>query len=281
MNWRIAIRHNTGYRYQTDVESSYNEARLTPLTTPGQLTLDTNLDVHPVASVLRYWDYWGTLVHAFDVHVPHTELVVTASSVVETSDGAEPEGAGAGWSDLARHEVADRYAELLAPTAYVPRSGVLAETARELAAARAPREACDAAVGWVRDRLRYEKGSTDVATSATDALAKGGGVCQDFAHVTLAVLRAMGVPARYVSGYLYPTQTAAIGETVAGESHAWVEAWVGDWLPLEPTSGSAVGARHVIVGRGRDYADVAPLKGIYHGGPCEALGVTVELTRQA
>ena len=93
------------------------------------------------------------------------------------------------------------------------------------------------------------------------------------------MLRAAGIPARYASGYLYPDELGGVvGEMHQGESHAWLEAWVGDWHPLDPTSGSAVAERHVLVARGRDYTDVAPLKGVYHGGPGHALDVAVELT---
>jgi transglutaminase-like putative cysteine protease len=106
-------------------------------------------------------------------------------------------------------------------------------------------------------------------------------VCQDFTHVALALLRARGIPARYVSGYLHPSSTAQPGQAVAGQSHAWVEAWVGDWVPFDPTNGGPVGERHVVVGRARDYADLAPLNGIFHGGPAKSLGVRVELTRLA
>jgi transglutaminase-like putative cysteine protease len=135
-----------------------------------------------------------------------------------------------------------------------------------------------ARVEWVRGRLRYEQGATTVSSSAADALAEGRGVCQDFAHLALALLRSAGIPARYVSGYLYPNEDGGAGE-VQGQSHAWIEAWVGDWAPFDPTSGTTPGERHVVVARGRDYADVAPLKGIYHGGPSDALHVVVALTR--
>jgi transglutaminase-like putative cysteine protease len=91
----------------------------------------------------------------------------------------------------------------------------------------------------------------------------------------------LGIPARYVSGYLYPAIDSAVGVEVAGESHAWLEAWVGDWVAFDPTNGSAVGERHVVVARGRDYADVPPLKGVYHGAPSEFLAVSVGLTRLA
>ena len=107
-------------------------------------------------------------------------------------------------------------------------------------------------------------------------------MCQDYAHLGIAVLRAAGIPARYASGYLYPDELGGVvGEMHQGESHAWLEAWVGDWHPLDPTSGSPVAERHVLVARGRDYSDVAPLKGVYHGGPSHSLDVAVELTRVA
>src|SRR5581483_704123 len=109
------------------------------------------------------------------------------------------------------------------------------------------------------------------------------GVCQDFAHLTLALLRAMGLPARYCSGYVHPNGSgdARLGETVEGESHAWIDVWTGEWQGFDPTAGIPVGAHHVLVARGRDYADVPPIKGIFHGGPTARLDVTVSLTRLA
>ena len=95
------------------------------------------------------------------------------------------------------------------------------------------------------------------------------------------MLRSVGIPARYVSGYLYPRVDAAIGDTVAGQSHAWVEWWTGEWTGFDPTNGSSVDKGHVLVARGRDYGDVTPLKGVYHGAPSTELGVTVEITRLA
>lgn len=280
MTWRIEITHRSGYRYSGEVTSSYNEARITPLSTDRQMVLDAAVEVTPRASVYRYWDYWGTLVDAFEVHEAHTELAVTGSSVVETSPPIESPGA-IGWDLLTRPEVSDEFAELLAPTPYATINDELIDAAGSLKAGHDPLQACHATVEWARSRLRYQAGATTASTPGAEALAQGGGVCQDFAHVTLALLRIMGIPGRYTSGYLHPAREAGIGETVTGQSHAWVEAWVGDWVPLDPTNGEPVGERHVVVGRARDYADVSPLKGIYHGGPAEALKVTVELTRRA
>ena len=108
--------------------------------------------------------------------------------------------------------------------------------------------------------MRYTPGITTVQTTASEAWAQAAGVCQDFTHVTLSLLRAVGIPARYVSGYLY-TGSGEVGETVIGESHAWVEVWDGRWHGLDPTNGRVVGEGHVVVARGRDYADVSPLRG--------------------
>jgi transglutaminase-like putative cysteine protease len=109
-------------------------------------------------------------------------------------------------------------------------------------------------------------------------------VCQDFAHLTLAMLRAVGIPARYVSGYVHPSADAEIDVTVAGQSHAWLEAWLDGWRAVDPTSAQEVGVRHVLVARGRDYADVAPLRGLYHGGTSssgasQSVAVSVDITR--
>ncbi|HEX3623453.1 MAG TPA: transglutaminase family protein [Acidimicrobiales bacterium] len=282
MTWRIGIRHVTTHEYERPVTSSYNEARITPISSDRQLALESTVDVSPPAAVYRYWDWWGTLVHSFDLHVAHEELVITGSSVVETSAPVAPPATPVTWADLAEPGFRDQYAELLSPSRYVPLDddGVAAAAA-ELDPGLDPLAACDDIVATVRSHLRYERGSTTVSTTSSDALRIGAGVCQDFTHVALALLRSRGIPARYVSGYLHPSATAEPGRPVAGQSHAWVEAWVGDWVSLDPTNGGPVGERHVVVGRARDYADLAPLNGIFHGGPAKSLGVHVELTRLA
>jgi transglutaminase-like putative cysteine protease len=120
-----------------------------------------------------------------------------------------------------------------------------------------------------------------VQTSAQEAWDQGTGVCQDIAHLTVALLRQVGLPARYVSGYLHPRPDARPGDEVAGQSHAWVEYWIGEWQACDPTNRAAVAERHVVVAAGRDYADVAPLKGIYNGPPGSTQDVAVSFTRLA
>jgi len=130
--------------------------------------------------------------------------------------------------------------------------------------------------------MTYQTGATGVHTAAADAWAAGSGVCQDYAHLALGALRGMGIPARYVSGYLHPRADAEIGETLAGESHAWVEWWQGGWVGFDPTNDTPATDRHVVVARARDYRDVPPIRGLLAGpAGTSTLTVTVETTRLA
>ncbi len=279
---RHAVTHTTTYRYDAPVTSSYNEARMRPRSDRHQTVLSWSLDVTPAARVVNHIDYWGSNVHHFDVQVPHTELSVVAKAMVET--GVTAAGPGeATWEDLGSEAIRDRFFEMLVPTPVV---GLADDAVRSAAddirrTADTPAAAAEAAVGFVHDRLGYEQGFTGVTTTASEVLAAGRGVCQDFAHLSLALLRAIGIPAWYVSGYLHPHDDPAIGEAAVGESHAWVAAWTGAVWPLDPTSLAAVADRHVRVAAARDYHDVPPFRGVYAGGGSQELDVVVEVTRQA
>ena len=278
--WRMRVVHATGYAYPAPVTASYNEARLTPRSDSRQNVIVNRVETAPATRSYRYVDYWGTAVTAFDLHAPHIELEVTSSSVVET-DKAEPPAANASWVDLQSGKVLDRYHEVLMPTGYTPDSKRLTRVARHLARGRDPHEAVLAAVDWVRTELQYVPGTTGVHSSGLDALREGKGVCQDFAHLSLILLRSMGIPARYVSGYLYPKADAEIGEAIQGESHAWFQAWTGSWWHYDPTNDTEINEQYISVGSGRSYADVTPLKGIYLGQGSSDLDVVVEMTRVA
>ena len=280
MKWRLRVVHTTGYRYATPVTQSYNEARLTPRSDDRQNLMVARLETVPATRAYKYVDYWGTEVNSFDLHTPHTELKVVAASVVETTEEPPP-AVDATWAQVRSAESLDRYAEYLEWTTYVPKNRELAAVARSLRKGLTPQETVLAVSKWVHGKLKYQRGTTGVHSSAIDAWQAGEGVCQDYAHLTLAMLRAVGVPARYVSGYLHTEPDAAVGETVVGESHAWVEAWTGDWRGFDPTNDLPIGHRHVWVATGRDYADVSPLKGIYSGGAATAIEVTVDMTRLA
>lgn len=278
--WRLRVVHTTGYAYQSPVTASYNEARLTPRSDSRQNVILNRVETIPATRSHRYIDYWGTAVTAFDLHAPHTDLTVTSSSVVET-ERPEPPATEVGWSDLRSEAVIDRFDELLRPTAHTPTNKRLASVAKKIARTRDPAEAVVAVAKWVRDELDYLPGTTGVHSSGLDALNEGRGVCQDFVHLSLILLRSMGIPGRYVSGYLHPKRHAVVGDAVDGRSHAWIQAWTGDWWNYDPTNDTPITEQYVSVGAGRDYTDVSPLKGIYSGQGATDLDVIVEVTRLA
>ncbi|MBY6676157.1 MULTISPECIES: transglutaminase family protein [unclassified Rhodococcus (in: high G+C Gram-positive bacteria)] len=276
----MRVVHTTGYNYDAPVTSSYNEARLTPRSDTRQNVILNRVETDPATRSYRYTDYWGTAVTAFDLHAPHTSLEVAGSSVVETDAFVPPEET-LDWEDLAADPVVDRFNELLGHSTYVPRNRQLTSVAKKLAKDLGPYDAVVAVCDWVNQEMSYVPGTTGVHTSAVEAWAEKKGVCQDYAHLTLVLLRSIGIPARYVSGYLHPNAEAVVGDSVEGQSHAWIEAWTGSWWGYDPTNGVPVNEQHVSVGIGRDYADVPPLKGIFSGGGSTELDVVVEITRLA
>jgi transglutaminase-like putative cysteine protease len=278
--WRMRVVHATGYAYKSPVTASYNEARLTPRSDSRQNVILNRVETVPATRSYRYVDYWGTAVTAFDLHAPHTELEVTSSSVVET-DTPEPPTKKVSWEDLVSAAVIDRFDEVLSPTEYAPRSKRIQAVGRRIAKYNAPEEAVIAAAQWAHSELEYVPGTTGVHSSGLDAHREGKGVCQDFAHLSLIVLRSMGIPSRYVSGYLHPNHQAVVGETIDGQSHAWIQAWTGSWWNYDPTNDTAINEQYISVGVGRDYSDVSPLKGIYSGEGSTDLDVVVEITRLA
>jgi transglutaminase-like putative cysteine protease len=274
--WRLSIEHTTTYRYSTHVRASFNEVRAVPQSNRRQTALETRVITTPAAPLYRYRDYWGTHVLAFDVAGAHDLLQVRAMALVETRAPVEPPRAD--WEALAAAR--PRFVELSSPSLYTAWDEELALVAGGLWRPD-PVETVEAVTGWVHDALEYAPGTTGVQTSAMEAWRTSRGVCQDFTHLSLAMLRSLGVPARYVSGYLHPHEEATLGEEALGESHAWIEAWTGDWWGIDPTNAVPAGLRHVVVAQGRDYADVPPVKGIYAGTAEDDMSVEVRVTRVA
>lgn len=279
---RLRIRHVTGFHYQGEATASYNEARMLPVTGDGQLVLYSNLEIDPISSTHGYVDYWGTRVSSFEILTPHSELSLTATSLVEVR-ARERVAPGIGWDELG-HETsrATEYVEQLAQTPRTRPPEEVVELARAIVEEHEdPSEAARAVCTAIGERIEYMPGVTGVHTTAAEAWEHRKGVCQDITHLALGALRSAGIAARYVSGYLHPHPDAEIGVTVAGESHAWVEWFDGQWQGFDPTNRIEIGDRHVIVGRGRDYTDVPPLRGVYAGPSSSRLFVTVEITREA
>ena len=279
---RLRIEHTTGFRYPTDATASYNEARMMPITTDSQFVLTSSLDIQPNTSVNQYVDYFGTRVASFDVLSPHCELNITARSLVEVRERPleHPELT---WDELAQD--AERSVDTVEKLVQTHRTDPH-EDVRVLARTIAdkydnPSEAAHAICVAVGDAVEYMSGVTGVLTTAAEAWEARKGVCQDMAHISIGALRSVGIPARYVSGYLHPKPNAEVGEPVKGESHAWVEWYANGWRGFDPTNNIEIGDRHVLVGRGRDYNDVPPLRGVFAGPSKSQLFVTVMITREA
>jgi transglutaminase-like putative cysteine protease len=281
MGWRVRVVHTTEVSYTEPVRASFNEVRMTPLTLPSQVVLESKVSAGSGVPVWTYADYWGTFVSAFDITEPHQAMTIRAQATVETGQSLGDQPPLLSWEDIRAQAPGGRLLEFLLSTPLTTVTPVVAGTVLDAVHGAGPVEAAEQIAAGVRTQVAYMAGSTGVRTNAQEAWDQGQGVCQDMAHVTVALLRAAGLPARYVSGYLHADPEAKPGETVVGESHAWVEYWAGSWLPLDPTSGAAVRERHVVVARGRDYGDIPPVRGIYHGAPASAAKVTVEVTRVA
>lgn len=277
---RLRIKHVTKVSYAQPAASSHNEVRMTPLTLPAQTTLDARVTVNPTTPTWSYWDYWGTQVTGFDLMDPHGQVTITASSLVETSR-PEPLPAPPTWAEVAERVAGSRLLEFATPTGRTTVPPKLVKKARKAAAGLDPHETAVAVSALVADRVSYLPGATSVNTSPAEAWEQGAGVCQDITHLTVALLRGAGLPARYVSGYLHPEREAELHRPVAGESHAWIEYWAGDWCGYDPTNRVRADESHVVVARGRDYDDVTPHKGIYRGVAGGSPQVTVEFTRVA
>jgi transglutaminase-like putative cysteine protease len=257
----LHVEHTTEFAYDAPVTEAFTELRMKPMNAGGQRCSSFRLALHPIGSRLHeYGDHFGNEVLHFNLLEPHEQLRVTASSDVFTPSA---------FDDGARElSLVDQH-DYLMETAYTAQTGAI----RVFASSARGYEALMAAI---QDRLIYERGATDVTSTADEVLQLGRGVCQDFAHLFIAASRSQGVPARYVSGYLYDADLD--GQSTA--SHAWVDVWSDErgWVSLDPTHGREQTDSYVRVAVGRDYADVPPTRGVYSGGASETLDVAVTLT---
>ncbi len=232
---------------------------------------------HTVAN--EYLDYFGSRVAMFEILEPHQELTITSTFTVETASEPLIEPMS-DWEQISAASV--NSLELTDALATSKRTTVpkdVARIARQLAKGLSPHHAAMAICRYVHENLKYVPGITGVHSVAADAWEAKVGVCQDFSHIVIGALRELGIPARYVSGYLYPPKEPKFGIKVSGESHAWVEWWAGSWFSFDPTNDIEVGQRHIFVARGRDYDDVAPLRGVFAGSLESELFVKVDLTQ--
>lgn len=306
---RLRVHHTTRYTYPTAATDSHNEVRLMPLTDGDQTCLDFRLTTTPPAAIGAFDTPWGR-VHFFNIRQPQNEMVITADMLVVTNRHdpfAELDLVGDNWEFYHREAIRQRYIEYTLPTSRVP---LHEETDRIAQSAR--RQSNDNAASFLITLTRllhraytYAPGATNVNTTLHQVLEEKRGVCQDFAHLMLSVCRRQGIPARYVSGYLYTgedrvteehggsrvvvegdgrgTGMAETGEgrerpLVSGDaSHAWVECLLPNetWCGFDPTNNLLSNDHYIKIHVGRDYGDVPPVRGVYHGPFAHSLDVSV------
>lgn len=278
---RYRVKHRTGFSYPGGATASYNEVRMLPARDDSQVVFSSKLEIKPHPASHEYLDYFGTRVVVFEVLEPHLSLEITSQSTVEVRE-IDHVAHSISWDQLAQAvqtnlELTD--AVLQTPRTLIPAD--LSRYAKTVASQSDVTQTAQAIFNHIHTKMKYQTGSTAVHSVAAEAWSKKSGVCQDFAHLALGALRAAGIPARYVSGYLHPKANPELEIAVVGESHAWVEWWCGSWQAADPTNAVPVGQRHIVVGRGRDYDDVPPLRGVYAGTSGSELFVSVEITREA
>lgn len=279
---RYTVYHLTHFRYDAPVSESVMEVRMQPRTESVQRCLRFELSTTPRARVFAYQDPEGNVVHHFDVPARHRELTVVAESVVEfVSDITIPPCCDmAAWDVLDERATRERFFEFLEPSHFAKPTEALAAFGRELGLSRQvdPLSLVRRLKHQVYDAFEYSPKSTRVDSPIDEALAARRGVCQDFAHVMIALVRGMGIPCRYVSGYLFHSQDGGERST-DGASHAWVEAWLPSlgWIGIDPTNRTVAMNRHIRVAIGRDYLDVPPTRGAFKGNARSELGVAVRV----
>jgi transglutaminase-like putative cysteine protease len=278
----LIVTHITRLHYEQPVVEAHSEIRKTPVDTGLQRVLTHKLEVTPAATLRSYTDYFGSFVHYCNLLEPHSDLEIRSEAVVETTDAVccGPRQAPDGRSSQ------QRLAEFLAWSPAVPSLSEYAELEHRIH----PDLQHDDFLDALRElgalfltRFRYDPETTDVNSSPKVLFETGGGVCQDLAHAMIGVLRLAGIPARYISGYVYDPADDDEGDHVRGSaaSHAWVQVWheVLGWVGIDPTNDKLVDWQYIRVAAGRDYTDVQPLRGVFVGPRAQELDVNVMVRR--
>ena len=276
-----SVRHTTTFQYEPAIRESVMEVRVQPRNDAYQRCLSFNLEVDPPANIMVYRDFVGNTVHHFGIAKAHSKINVVAHAVVELNS-TPANGFNAGdWSDLDHLIANEDHWEMLLPSHYAQPTPLLEKLARECNLERRgnPYELLVELNSAIYQKFSYVPNSTKVDSPIDDALASRQGVCQDFAHIMIALVRQLRIPCRYVSGYLFRGDNDS-DRSPQSATHAWVEALVPKlgWIAFDPTNDLIGGERHIRVAFGRDYADVPPTKGVYKGETTSKLGVNVTVT---
>lgn len=274
------VRHVTKFRYSTPISESIMEVRIQPRSEGNQYCLDFRLHTSPRAHVSSYRGEFGNRVHHFDVPNYHSQLTITAESLVDVTAPPElPEAlSSSAWEELDKMTATDEYWDLLMPSQFTQPTELLLELARDLRVERRddPLTVLRDLNTKIYETFDYAPKTTKVDSPIDDALRLRHGVCQDFSHVMIALVRHLGIPCRYVSGYLFHYSRSRGSDA----THAWVEALLPDlgWVGFDPTNNTLADERHIRTAIGRDYGDVPPTHGIFRGKAESELSVTVKVS---
>jgi transglutaminase-like putative cysteine protease len=284
------VRHLTRYRYEAPVAANTCTLRLLLRSIDGQSVIDSAIDVAPTPNA---WseraDIFGNRVARMRIEAPHRELVITSRARVEVQRAAPPApGLTPAWETVARDATASASLAADSPAFALYNSRLVGifeaatHYAHESFAARRPiYEAALELNARINADFAYDTKATGVTTSPADAFAKRSGVCQDFAHVMIAALRGLSLPALYVSGYIRTVPPPGRARLAGADaSHAWVSVWCGQefgWLGLDPTNAIAEGDDHIVIAVGRDYSDAAPVEGVMLSSGGQKLDVAVDV----
>jgi transglutaminase-like putative cysteine protease len=280
----FAIRYLTQYEYDADVVDNLNALRVKPHGNSRQRCDEFGVRLNPEVRLHRHTDYFGTEVVEFEVSRPHRQLSIDVRARVSTKPSPDPPRSS--WDALRDPQYREAGGEFLLQTDDAPEHRSLRELRSATGAAASPLSTVLLTSELIPDQFEYRRGATYVDSHIIDLLEAGAGVCQDFVHLGLCLLRHHGIAARYVSGYLFAAASGDAQESVEVDTHAWLEALLpvpggGDpvWVGADPTNRVLAGETHVKIGHGRHYADVPPIKGVYRGAASATLEASVTMTR--
>lgn len=278
---KFSVQHITRYTYAKPVWESFNDAHLCPVSDDLQQCESFELRISPQnPSILRRLDFYTNQVHHFEVMEPHDFLEVAAFSVVETSADTRDFSVRSARARLAGLDRNERYYDFLAGSTRVLLCPMFEHEAKEIIAGLEDvRLQVEAIMASIFNNFRYAPGSTHVESNVMHVFEQKSGVCQDFAHVMIALCRAVRIPTRYVSGYFYVEKTVSGSASDNSASHAWVECFLPGigWVGYDPTHNRRVNATYIKVAIGRDYVDVRPLAGTFRGGAVAEMEVSVKV----
>jgi len=277
------IRHVTEFSYQPAVGESVMEVRLQPRSDTRQRCLTSSLEVAPRANVSVYRDFYGNAVHHFDIPGKHAAIRVVSEATVDMLPRLDVESLQqSSWEELDELVAHGDYWEMLLPSHFAHPTEMLLRLHHELHLDRReqPLALLKEINAAIYENFAYAPNTTRVDSPIDDALETHQGVCQDFAHIMIALVRQLRIPCRYVSGYLYHADKTN-DRSPAGASHAWVEAYLGEagWVEFDPTNNLLGCDRHIRVAVGRDYADVPPTRGVHRGEAESELSVLVTVSK--